>query len=455
MKATYLLLIVALCMFSVTLHAQEQPPKKEIDELRLKLNDDGSHYLKMTFLNQVWFRYNDSNPSTTVMDDAANNTFDIGLRRTRIQFFGQLTDHVFFYTQFGQNNFNFLAGQNAANNGNRKVQVFFHDALGEYKVWKGNDKLFLGGGLTITNGLSRFSQPSVGTIMTMDVPVFAQATVDQTDEFSRKLSVYARGQLGRLDYRLVMSDPFPITSNGQGAPALSSNSTFALTSHKKQYQGFFAWNFLDKESHTLPYMTGTYLGKKKILNLEAGFITQSKATWSRETALSDTTYHTMNLMSVAFFYDAPINPEKGTALSAYAGFFDYDFGKGYLRYNGIMNPANGSSNSSAISGSWGNAFPMFGTGQVIYAQIGYLFRRDLLGEGNGTLMPYASLMSADYDRLADRMNVVDVGVNWLIKGHSSKLTLDYQNRPVYETQSGELVKTGNKGQVVLQYQISL
>ena len=41
-----------------------------------------------------------------------------------------------------------------------------------------------------TNGLSRFSQPSIGTIVTMDVPVFAQATVDQTDEFSRKLSVY-------------------------------------------------------------------------------------------------------------------------------------------------------------------------------------------------------------------------------------------------------------------------
>ncbi len=167
-----------------------------VEEMRLKLNEDGSHYLKWTFMNQVWIRYNDSNPGTTVMGEPADQTFDIGLRRTRIQFFGQLTDHVFFYTQFGQNNFNFLAGQNSNNNGNRKFQVFFHDALGEYKVWKDNDKLKLGGGLTITNGLSRFSQPSVSTIMTMDVPVFAQATVDQTDEFSRKLSIYARGQVG-------------------------------------------------------------------------------------------------------------------------------------------------------------------------------------------------------------------------------------------------------------------
>lgn len=436
------------------LPAQPKNNANSIDEMKLKLNDDGSHYLKVTFLNQIWFRYNESNPGTSVMGEPTNNTFDIGLRRTRLQFYGQLTDHVFFYTQFGQNNFNYLAGQTAANNGNRKVQVFFHDALGEYKVWKGNEKLFLGGGLTIANGLSRFSQPSIGTIMTMDVPVFAQATVDQTDEFSRKLSVYARGQVGKIAYRLVMSDPFPITSNGIAAPGLSSNSTFAQIGHHKQYQGMLIYNFFDKEAHTTPYMTGTYLGKKRVFNIEAGFITQSKATWSRESAVADTVYHTMNLWSVALFYDAPVNKEKGTALSAYAGYYNYNFGKGYLRYNGVMNPANGNSIPSAISGSQGNAFPMFGTGNVIYAQVGYLLRKDLLGDGNGTLMPYASLMSADYDRLKDRMNVIDVGVNWFIKGHTSKLTLNYQNRSVYDTSiSTDLAKTGNKGQVVLQYQI--
>jgi hypothetical protein len=51
------------------------------------------------------------------------------------------------------------------------------------------------------------------------------------------------------------------------------------------------------------------------------------------------------------------------------------------------------------------------------------------------------------------MNVIDVGVNWLIKGHNSKITLDYQHRPVYETSGNELIKSTNKGQVVLQYQI--
>ncbi|MBA4053879.1 MAG: hypothetical protein C0490_04130, partial [Marivirga sp.] len=351
-------------------------------------------------------------------------------------------------TQFGQNNFNFLS----QNEGNRKLQAFFHDALGEYKVWKDNDKLKLGGGLTIANGLSRFSQPSVGTIMTMDVPVFAQATVDQTDEFSRKLSVYARGQLGKFDYRIVLSDPFPITTNGQTPPPIGPGATFAQTGHHKQYQVFFMFNFFDKEVNTTPYMTGTYLGKKKIFNIEAGFISQKKATWTSPDAGVTTDYHDMNLWSVALFYDAPVNAEKGTALSAYAGYFGLDYGTDYLRYNGIMNPANGITNGP-FSASQGNAFPMFGTGNVMYTQVGYLFKHDLLGDA-GTLMPYASLMSASYDRLSDQMNIIDVGVNWLIKGHSSKLTLDYQNRPVYEAQGAELIKSSNKGQIVLQYQVS-
>lgn len=432
-----------LCLVNFV-QAQEKP--KEINELKFNLNDEGSHYIKATFLNQIWLRYNDSNPGSLVLNEPAAQTFDIGLRRTRFQLYGQVTDRVFFYFQFGQNNFNYLS-QNA---GNRKLQAFFHDALGEYKISRGSEKLILGGGLTIANGLSRFSQPSIGTIMTMDVPVFAQATVDQTDEFSRKLSVYARGQLGKLDYRLVLSDPFTITTNGQPLPALSTNATFSQRGHEKQYQGLVIYNFFDKESHTTPYMTGTYLGKKKVLNLEAGFITQGKATWTREG--TDTTYHTMNLWSAALFYDAPVNNEKGTAINAYVGYFNYDFGPGYLRYNGIMNPAS-SVSGPYPAGSQGNAFPMFGTGKVWYSQVGYLMKKDLLGEGNGTLMPYASVQSAKYDRLDKQMSVYDVGINWLIKGHTSKITLDYQSRPYFEQQGPDITRAGRKSQVVMQYQI--
>ena len=440
-----------MTLISLPSIAQQQQVAPEKEELRLSLNASGSHYLKVTFLNQIWIRSNKSNPGTLTLGEPADRTVDFGLRRTRFQLYGQVNDHVFVYFQAGQNNFNYLAGQNATNSGNRKTQFFIHDALAEYRMKNGSDRLYVGTGLTIANGLSRFSQPSVGTIMSMDVPIFAQATVDATDEFSRKLSVYARGQAGKLDYRLVVSDPFPITSNGQPqVPINPVNATFAYNRHHKQYQALLIWNFMEQEAHATPYMTGTYLGKKNILNLEAGIIDQRNATWTGDP--SSPTYHRMRLWSVAAFLDRPVG-EKGSAVNAYAGYFRTDYGPGYLRYNGIMNPANGTAVSGAPPNFFGNAFPMFGTGSVWYGQFGYLFHKDVLGEGRGQLMPYATLQHANLDRLTGLMNVYDLGVNWFIKGHSSKITLDYQSRPVYAVSGADLNRDSRRHQVVLQYQV--
>ncbi|HAK77538.1 MAG TPA: hypothetical protein DCM71_11655, partial [Runella sp.] len=218
-------------------------PAPDKNELKYNLNASGTHFFKATFLNQTWVRFNQSNPGTTVINEPASQTLDLGLRRTRMQLFGQISDRAFVYFQLGMNNFNFLNGFPALGNAqgvptNRKVGFFIHDAVVEYSAFANKDWLKIGGGLTILNGLSRFSQPSVTTIMTMDVPVFAQATVDQTDEFSRKLTVYARGQVGKWDYRIGLTDPFPITTNGAATPAISTNSSFAAKGHHKQYQGF-------------------------------------------------------------------------------------------------------------------------------------------------------------------------------------------------------------------------
>ena len=73
---------------------------------------------------------------------------------------------------------------------------------------------------------------------------------------------------------------------------------------------------------------------------------------------------------------------------------------------------------------------------------------DLIGKT--TLMPYVSIQHANYDRLNDVMNFYDLGVNWLLAGHTSKLTLSYQNRPVYDT-AGDLIK--HKDVIVAQYQV--
>lgn len=415
--------------------------------LQYNLSKDGTKYIKATFLNQIWLRYNESNPGTTVNNQPKDHTFDIGLRRTRMQLYGQLTDHVFFYTQFGMNNFNYLS-QNA---GNRKLQPFFHDALGEYKVFKKNDALKLGAGLTIANGVSRFSQPSIGTIMTTDVPVFLQTTVDQTDEFSRKLSVYARGQIGKIDYRVIVSDPFPIQTNGQTPPTIGPDASFTTYGHTKQYHGMLIYNILDKEPHTTPYMAGTYLGDKKVLNIEAGAMYQADATWNLKGI--DTAFNDMLIWSVAVFADMPIKKNK-YAISAYVGYTSTDYGTNYTRNNGIMNPANGNDNKNVFNGA-GNSYPMFGTGSNIYTQLGFRLPNDLFND-LGTLMPYVSYRWSSFNKLNDDINVVDAGVNWLIDKHSSKLSINYQMRPVFLSHpNGTINNTSNANSVWLQYQVSL
>jgi len=65
-------------------------------------------------------------------------------------------------------------------------------------------------------------------------------------------------------------------------------------------------------------------------------------------------------------------------------------------------------------------------------------------------MPYFSIESATYERLSERMNFISSGVTWLIDGHRSKLSLAYENRPVYFT-NGTLHK--RLGSEVMQYQI--
>jgi len=438
----YLLILCASisCIYSAS--AQKTP---DTELLKLKLNESGSRYFQITFLNQVWVRGNENNPGTLVEGVAENQSFDIGLRRTRMQMMGQITDRAFIYFQFGQNNFN--AQYNSASN--RKIAPFFHDALGEYRLSSAN-QLKIGGGLSIISGLSRFSQPSIGTITTLDVPVFAQTTVDQTDQFSRKLSIYARGQVGHFDYRLILSDPFPIMSNGQTPPALATVANFAQKGHSLQQQGYLIYQFFDHENHTTPYMTGSYLGSKKIVNIAVGGIYQANAMWAKGIQ-GDTTYQDMKHFAIESFVDMPINAAKHTAISAYLGYFNTNYGQNYLRYNGIMNPANGTNltaaNSIAGQGpTYGNAYPMFGTGHVVYTQIAYL--------NASRFMPYAAATLAKYDRLGNSTtSTYNFGLNYYLQGNKAKLSLDLQNRPSYEVKQGEIVSGNRLNSLTLQFQL--
>jgi hypothetical protein len=125
-----------------------------------------------------------------------------------------------------------------------------------------------------------------------------------------------------------------------------------------------------------------------------------------------------------------------------------------------MNPATGIAGPGTLGTSTGygtnagNAYPMFGTGQAFYSQVGYLFKRNMLGTF-GTLLPYATAQSARFDAVNGNVNTFGAGINWLLDGHRSKITLDYQNRGDYQgtPATDKISSHGRRSQVVLQYQV--
>lgn len=435
-----------LLFFAIILSVYGQGAK----EVKLFLNESQTHWVKGTGLGQIWVRYTELNPGSTIYGTPKDQVFDVGLRRVRYQIMGQLTDQVFVYTQFGINSFGSLSG--------RKPGMFLHDVTAEYAVVK--NKLSLGAGLHGWNGTVRYSSSSVGSILGLDLPYIEESTNDVTDQFVRKLGVFAKGQLGSLDYRVSASNPFPIQTALNPVPTLPENVTniayYSTSAPAINYQGYFFWQFRDKEANQIPYMTGTYLGKKNVLNIGAGFSTQDHAVEYREITESQVRQKASRQFGLDVFYDAPINREKGTALTAYAALIDYDFGPNYLRNAGAMNPANGVNGQGTFNGP-GNNIPLIGTGQVYYTQVGYLMKKDLLGN-LGTLQPYGQFTVSDYQRVETPITTYDIGVNWLQAGHRSKLSLDYQSRPMLARGQGErLVKNGadsRKGMLVMQYQFS-
>lgn len=415
--------------------------KLVIPEFKYSFNQSGTHYIKATAVAQMWVRYSEMNPGTKINETPVNAYTDIGIRRLRFSVWTQLTDRLFFYTQFGQNNFNFLSKRNTG--------AFVHDAVTEFKV---APQLSIGAGLTGWSGLSRYASPSVASILSVDAPLYQQTTNGITDQFLRKLSVYAKGQVGKLDYRLALTSPMTSQNSLVPIPAISTDANFSMAAPKLQSQAYLYWQFFDKENNTLPYTTGTYLGKKKVLNLGAGFIHQQDAMWYLN-ASGDTVSTDMLLLGVDVFADFPVG-KKGAAFTGYVAWNNFDLGPNYVRNGGVMNPATGVGASATFNES-GVAFPMVGTGNTFFGQVGYKCKDNLLG--SGTLQPYASAQLSLFDKLDDPMLLLEGGVNWLIHGnHTGKLSLNYQSRPVFEQQSnGDITNTSRKGMLVLQYQIAL
>lgn len=401
--------------------------------LRLYSKKDSSSYAGLRLTGQLWMRYNKNNPGTLINGEPTASFFDISVRRLRFQAYARIREKTNLTMTLGQNNINYLS----ARSGEIRLLDFYVDhRLHRY--------LTVGGGQSGWNGTSRFAAPLTSKLLTLDISPFLIPTVNQTDNVLRKLSAFMAGQAGPWDYRVVFSRPYAPVENSQ----IGFDSGFANVKPGIQTAMYLKHQFFDHESLS-PFHAGTLDGQKKVLALGLGMERQREAMWHLNSA-SDTLTTAITLVAADLFGEIPIPGKK--AWTFYLGYFYYDFGPNYLRVIGFNNVGSGLNSQGTFSGT-GNAWPAIGTGQSGYVQVGHAWT---LPGRNERIQPFISGQYSDYDKLQDPVTFLEAGIHLLMDGQRSKLTLAYQNRPIFDVDwKGDLVQQLRKSSLVLQYQIRL
>ena len=394
--------------------------------LRHNFDDEGNTFIQGIARAQFWARYTETNPGTAVNGEVVNNVFDFSVRRVRLGVYAQVEKKWLFYVLLGNNNFN----QSTLRTANLRLL----DALAQYTF---SEKLSIGIAKTTFLGAGRYSNGfSNASMLTLDPSVYYLNTLNHFDDMGRRIGVYAKGQLGKFEY-------FAALQNSTIPPSSFNYSK----GHPHPFtSAYLKYEFWDNEGNLLPSSggNGTYIGNKHIMNLGLGYEYQAKARTFTNT--TDTSYRDYFNLGVDFFMDTPIS-ERNDAITAYVGFNNIYFGNDYVRFVGANSIFEG---GTSLNGA-GNASPAVGTGSSLFLQLGYLLPK--WENSDIRLQPNASWRFASYKALNNNINIYSVGVNTYFKGQKSKLSLAYENRPVFSA-TDKKVST-RLGTFVLQYQIEL
>lgn len=389
--------------------------------------------IKWNLTTQIWARYSQLNPGTTINGEATSDYVDVSIRRLRIPVSSQLTPKIYVSAMFGGNNFN------------HQSKTFPLNVLDLYLEYKFDEKIEVGIGKSGWVGLNRWALRSSKTLMSLDAPLFSLNTVNKNDDLARNLGVWFKGQVAKFDYRWIFNNPITVTTiPSAGTVDFANNRPRVKTSAYVKYQ------FFEHESNKGSYQSGTYMHSKKVWNIGVGFQYQEKAMSDGDARDPLTNIYDSKHWAIDSFLNMPLTNKD--AITAYLGYYDFDFGKDYIRNV----DANGSMFDSASGTTYngdGNGFPLVGTGATVYGQFGYAFEKTKVLNKEMIIQPNISVQHSNWDALAEAMTVYDFTVNFMMDGHGNKLSLGYQHRPVFNTVT--LKEIDRKGMAVLQYQISL
>ena len=188
----HVLLFIALlsCSYFTTILSQGSPDYNGGFKITFDENQPDK-FLRIIGWTQFQMDYRPDVPS------GISNT-DFLLRRSRLLFLGQITDKFLFVSHIGLNSLN-ASNMDPVGKG-PSAQMFLHDAWIQYNLF---DEVTIGGGLHYFNGISRLNNQSTLNMLPLDNPRHAWATIGTSDQFARHLGIYAKGKIGKLDYRFA------------------------------------------------------------------------------------------------------------------------------------------------------------------------------------------------------------------------------------------------------------
>ncbi|MCM4159241.1 hypothetical protein DHB64_04935 [Antarcticibacterium sp. W02-3] len=402
------------------------------DPFKFMLNEEKDQYIQISGSAQVWLRYTDMNPGSLVNGEERSSLADLSLRRFRLNFAGKFSQDLRINLLLGNNNINHYSY--------REFEVKVLEAFIDYRF---SEHFAAGIGKQGWTGLSRYAAPSFSESLAHDISFHQIPLVVAYDDILRRWGIYARGKIDRIDYRFSLSRPsYPGSRN---KIPLEGQATFANVRPNYQLSGYFKYQFFEHESQLSAWSPGTYLGRKKVLNIGAGFLHQPNTTW--QLLGDEIQYNPFTSLAVDLFYEQPL--PQNSAVTLYASYHHHDLGQNFIRSFGINNPAAAGLPNDFINGP-GTSTPIVGTGDILFLQAGYLLPVNT--QNTKQLQPFASFTYGVLEILDVPAINYNAGIHLYLAGQNSKISFAYENRPLFKQAAFENFVDDRKGMFLLQYQ---
>lgn len=402
------------------------------EPVRFFVDREKDHYITARGFAQLWFRHTAMNPGSLVNLEPTTELYDLSLRRFRLNLLGKASERLRYTLTLGNNNVNYYTYKD--------FNVKLLEAYVDYQV---TSYLGLGIGKQGWTGLSRYASQGPANALALDISFVSIPLIIVYDDILRRWGIYARGIVDNFDYRISLSRPE--FYGPQHIAPLEEQATFANQRPSYQFSSYVKYQFFEHESHISPWMAGTYLGKKEVFNLGVGMLHQPNTTWYLSG--DEVVYHPITSFAADVFYDRPMDGNK--AFTLYFSYHHHNMGKNFLRNIGINNPATGGNRPEIINGP-GNRIPVVGTGNILYMQAGFLL--PVNNRNSLQFQPYTSMVYGMLQALDEPMLLYNSGINYYFNRQYSKISLGYENRPVFLQGEDEARVAERKAMWVLQYQ---